>query len=172
MARKPRPRRNRKAKGKGRAAGVITIDCNAEEIADRLAKGWKHFSELEMRGVISQAVNTIRDVARTNAQAVGLGATGVRKYAGGQTHQLRGLIPSKIFSWVEPNKGSLRQGEVTIDMSGKRGPSQTYHAFFVEFGTSRQAPRPFFVRSLAEASGAAAAAAAKRWAEGVGRIMA
>jgi HK97 gp10 family phage protein len=164
-------RRSRKRRGRGTAGGFITVDTNAAEIAAKLGDGYKHFAELEMRGVVSKAVNTIRDRARENAEGIGLSATGLKRYAGGQTHVLRGLIPSKIFSYVLPNAGEIKRGRATIDISAKRGPTQTYHAYFIEFGTSRQSPRPFFLRALPEAQGKAMAAAQKRFDEGVARIL-
>jgi HK97 gp10 family phage protein len=145
---------------------VLKITVNASEVMKSLDEATKHLLEKEMRGVVAKAVNEIRDDAIANAEEVGLGRTGLTQKPSGGWHQRRGEIPSGIFAFVEPNSGSTVSAKVAFDST-----RDTFHAFFLEFGTRHMSPRPFFMRALSEASDRAVSAAQKRFDEAVARML-
>jgi HK97 gp10 family phage protein len=145
---------------------MLKIDVNSKALRQALQDGGQHFVEKEMRGVVSEVVNTVRDGARKNAQAAGLSQSGPTKDARGRVYNRRGKIPGAIYSYVAKQEGETTRGFVKVQRS-----RETFHWVFLEFGTVHMAPRPFFFRSLPENEGAAMAAAQKRFDDAIPRIL-
>lgn len=145
---------------------MLKITVNASDIADRLTKDTKYLLELEMRGVVADAVNVLRDDAIANANELGLSRTGPTPKPSGGTYDRKGRIPSGIYAFVKPNSG----GTVSAKVAFKK-TADNFHAFFLEFGTRHMAPRPFFLRALSEAKAPAMAAAQHRLDEAIGRML-
>lgn len=150
---------------------TFKVEVKSGRLIAQLQKDFKHLSEKEVRGVVAVGANVIRDKAKSNAEAVGLGQTGAVADSSGRLRQRHGRIPGAIYAYVRKNEGDTVTARVALDTKAKRGPQQTFHARFIEFGTVHMSPRPFFRRSLAEAEGEALAAMEKRFAEAVGRML-
>lgn len=148
-------------------SNLLKMEVNSQELRETLKRGGEHFVKKEMRGVVSEVVNTIRDGARSNAAAVGLSQTGPARMPSGRMHVRQGLIPKGIFSFVGKPKGkATTEGFVRVEDKSKR-----WHWYFVEHGTVRHPPTPFFFRALAETRGKAMTAAQERFDEGIPRIL-
>lgn len=145
---------------------MLKIDVNSKALRDSLQRGGEHFVEKEMRGVMAQVVNTIRDGARKNADALGLSRTGPTPVPGGGMYTRRGKIPAAIYSYVAKQEGDTTRGFVKVQRS-----RETFHWVFLEFGTRFITPQPFFFRALSENRGAAMKAAQKRFDDAVPRIL-
>jgi len=145
---------------------MLSIKINAKELAGKLDKDARYMLEKEMRGVVADVANPIRDDAIANAEGVGLGRTGPTPKPSGGMHDRRGKIPSGIYAFVEPNKGAVVSAKIAF-----RKTRETFHAFFLEYGTRHMAPQPFFMRALGETRGAALAAGQKRLNEAIGRML-
>lgn len=145
---------------------MLRIHVNAEQLAGRLDEDSRYMLEKEMRGVVADIANPIRDDAIANAEQVGLGKTGPTKKPSGGIHVRRGKIPSGIFAFVMPNKGSVIAAKIAFDKT-----RDNYHAFFLEFGTRFMSPQPFFLRALSETRAAALAAGQQRLNEAIGRML-
>jgi HK97 gp10 family phage protein len=145
---------------------MLKIKINAHELAAELEKDTEYLLEKEMRGVVADAANVLRDDAIANANEIGLSRTGPTPKPSGGMHDRAGQIPSGIYAFVEPNAGGTVKAKVAF-----RRTRENFHAFFLEFGTRHMSPQPFFMRALSEVRGAAVSAAQKRLDEGVGRML-
>lgn len=150
----------------------LEVKVDAQKLIIALDKGMEHFCQKEMRGVVAVGANEIRDQAINNAEAIGLGKRGMVRGKDGRMRARYGQIPKAIIARVLKNPSdSVTEAAIFFKKSAKRGPQQTYHALFVEFGTKYMAPQPFFRRALPEARSAAQAEMQKRFNEGVQRIL-
>lgn len=145
---------------------MLKIKVNAQELVGKLDKDSRYMLEKEMRGVVADIVNPIRDDAIDNANSIGLGKTGPTRMPSGGIHDRQGQIPSGIYAFVAPNSGSTVSAKVAF-----RKTRDNYHAFFLEFGTRHMAPQPFFLRALSETRAAALAAGQTRLNEAIGRML-
>lgn len=145
---------------------MLKLDVNSKALRDTLQRGGKHFVEKEMRGVMAKVVNTVRDGARNNAEALGLSKTGPTPLPGGGMHNRRGKIPDAIYSYVAKQEGETTRGFVKVQRS-----RETFHWVFLEFGTRHMSPQPFFLRALPENTGKALAEAQQRFDEAIPRIL-
>jgi HK97 gp10 family phage protein len=145
---------------------MLKFKTNSSKVAAQLKNDTKYLCEKEMRGVVAKAVDAVRDQAKANAIAIGLGQAGMVPDSSGRQRMRQGQIPGAIYSYVKKNEGSIVSGAVKIKKT-----RATFHAGFIEFGTRFRPPKPFFRRALEEASGAALSAAQARFDEAVGRML-
>lgn len=145
---------------------MLKIKINAQELAGKLDQDSRYMLEKEMRGVVADIANPIRDDAIANAEGIGLGKTGPTRMPSGGMHDRQGQIPSGIYAFVEPNSGSTVSAKIAFKKT-----RDNFHAFFLEFGTRYMAPQPFFLRALGETRAAALAAGQQRLNEAIGRML-
>jgi HK97 gp10 family phage protein len=147
---------------------MLKIKVNSDELVARLEKDTHYLAEKEMRGVVSKAVNVIKDDAVQNAIEVGFSAKGPFRTASGKRIVRHGQIPQGIYAFVEKNKGDTVTAKVAFDAKAAGG---AWYARILEFGSRKMAPIPFFLRALPEKRTQALAAAQKRLDEAVGRML-
>lgn len=143
----------------------ITMEIKGgKELARRLAEIDQGIVRKAARGAIGEAANVIRNQAVANARAVGLGRSGEVTTPSGRKIILRGGIPGSIHASVEPSRSKTTVAKTYVAPYGAlSGPGSLSRASFnwvwIEFGSIRNTPRPFFVRAGREAASAAVDAA-------------
>ncbi|WP_042778030.1 HK97-gp10 family putative phage morphogenesis protein [Sinorhizobium fredii] len=147
---------------------MLKIKVNSDEIVAALERDTKYLAEKEMRGVVAEAANVIRDDARQNAIEVGYSAKGPHRMPSGSIYWRKGQIPDGIYAFVEANKGTLVSAKIAFDAKKAGG---AWYAHILEFGSRFMSPVPFFMRALPEKQADAIKAAQKRLSEAVGRML-
>lgn len=147
---------------------MLKIKVNADEIVAALERDTKYLAEKEMRGVVAEAANVIRDDAVQNAVEVGYSAKGPHRMPSGRIYDRKGQIPQGIYAFVEANKGSIVSAKIAFDAAKAGG---AWYARIVEFGSRFMPPVPSFMRALSEKQADALKAAQKRLSEAVGRML-
>lgn len=147
---------------------MLKIKVNSEEIVAALERDTKYLAEKEMRGVVAEAANVIRDDAIQNAIEVGYSAKGPHLMPSGRVYVRKGLIPQGIYAFVEANKGTITRAKIAFN---PKNAGDAWYARILEFGSRFMSPVPFFMRALPEKRAQALAAAQKRLSEAVGRML-
>jgi HK97 gp10 family phage protein len=147
---------------------MLKIKINSDEIAAALERDTKYLADKEMRGVVAEAANVIRDDAIQNAIEVGYSARGPHRMPSGRIWWRKGRIPEGIYAFVESNRGTIVSAKVAFDVKAAGG---AWYAHILEFGSRFMSPVPFFMRALPEKQGEALKAAQKRLSEAVGRML-
>lgn len=121
--------------------GLKALSANLQQYDRKVQRRWS-------RGAVGEGLNRIRDQAKENALSVGLGKSGAAVTPSGHKIERRGLIPDAIDAYVlKRSRPGFTIGGVRV-ASGRRGPTQTYHWRYIEFGSIHNAPRPFFRPAL------------------------